>query len=188
MNLKTISRRTALLRSAGFTLVELLMVVAIGAALVAVAAPTFKGTVSKYRLGGESSSLLDSLLLARNEARVSTSTVSICSSTDGLTCTNSNWHTGYIVFRDANANGQVDGTEEVLTRTIAAKPGITIATTLQQTGAPFGRRYLQFGPDGKMDIRTAILFTACTPGQQGLLTAVQYNGSTSTYKSAGACP
>jgi type IV fimbrial biogenesis protein FimT len=174
-------------RAPGFTLTELLMVLAIGAVLTAVAAPTFSNTVLKYRLGAESTALLDSLLLARNEARQAASPVSICTSNNGTACTATAWREGHIVFRDTGTAGVVDGTDVVIERTLAAKPGITIVTTLQQTGAAFTPNFLQFGADGKLGVRTAVLFTVCGARQLPLLTAVQFNGSTSSSKGVAVC-
>lgn len=175
-------------RVRGFTIIELMVVLAIGALLAGIAAPSFKNTIAKYRMGAESSALLDSLLLAREEARTSASPVSICTSNDGATCTASDWRDGYIVFRDASNAGTVDGGEVVLNRTAKAKTGITTVPTLQQSGAAFTRGYLQFGADGKLDTRAALVFTTCQSGYQPLLTAVQYNGSTSSSKGTGTCP
>ena len=172
----------------GFTIVELLVTLAIGAVLVGIAAPSFKGTLINYRMDAENSALLDSLLLAREEARNSASPVSVCASNDGATCTGGAWGDGHIVFRDQGAAGAVGSGDTLLNRADAAKTGITIAPTLQATGAAFTGGYLQFGADGKLNIRTAIVFTTCRSGYQALRTAVQYNGSTSTSKGAGSCP
>lgn len=189
MHIPVFSGAAAARRSFGFTLTELMVVLAIGAVLSAVAAPSFKSTVAKYRMGTESTTLLDSLLLARDEARNSASPVSICASNDGATCSAGQaWQGGHIVFRDAGTAGVVDGTDAVLLRSPAAKSPITVKTTLQQGGTAFARGYLQFGGDGKLDIRTAIVFTTCQASFQPLLTAVQFNGSTSSSKGPGVCP
>jgi type IV fimbrial biogenesis protein FimT len=183
MNVKTCSRRPIRGGASGFTVVELLVVLAIGATLAAIAAPSFTSTLAKYRVGAESSALLDSLLLVRNSVPVT-----ICASTDGRSCTNTAWEAGYIVFRDPTGIATVDAGEEVLNYTPAAKPGITITATLQQAGTPFVRPYLHFGTDGKMDLTTAILFTTCKPGTQGVLTVIRTNGSTSSNLMPGVCP
>jgi prepilin-type N-terminal cleavage/methylation domain-containing protein len=181
-------RKVALRRPRGFTLTEMMLALAIGAVLVGIAAPSFKGTIVRYRMGSESSALLDSLLLARDEARNSASPVSVCASRDGATCNGTAWSDGHIVFRDQGSVGTVDGTDAPISRATEAKSGITIVTTLQQSGAAYTNNYVQFGADGKLNVRTALLFTTCRSGYQPLLTAVQYNGSTSSSKGAGTCP
>lgn len=183
MNVKTCSRHAPRRRALGFTIVELLVVLAIGATLAAIATPSFTSTLAKYRVGAESSALLDTLLLAHSNVPVT-----VCASSDGRSCTNTAWEAGYILFRDPTGIATVDAGEEVLNYTPAAKPGITITATLQQAGTPFVRPYLHFGTDGKMDLTTAILFTTCKPGTQGVLTAIRTNGSVSTNLMPGVCP
>ncbi|MES2015145.1 MAG: GspH/FimT family pseudopilin [Pseudomonadota bacterium] len=174
-------------RARGFTVTELLVVLAIGAVLAGVAAPAFRSTLVNYRIEAASSALLDSLLLAREEARNSASPVSVCTSNDGATCTDSPWRDGHIVFRDAGTAGAVDAGDTVLNRTVAASAGISTSAKLQQSGADFTRGYLQFGADGKLDVRTALVFATCQSGHKPLLTAVQYNGATSSSKGATPC-
>jgi type IV fimbrial biogenesis protein FimT len=188
MYLSTPGPRGALRRDWGFTVTELLVALAIGALLAGIAAPSFRGTLINYRMGAESSALLDSLLLAREEARNSASPVTVCASNDGATCTGGAWSAGHIVFRDQGAAGAVGTGDTLLNRAAAAKNAITIVPTLQQSGAAFSAGYLQFGADGKLSVRTAIVFTTCRSGYQPLLTAVHYNGSTSSSKGAGTCP
>lgn len=188
MHIPCLFRVTPSGRARGFNMTELLVALALGGILTALAAPSFKAAFAKYRMGTESANLLDSLLLAREEARNSASPVTICSSSDGATCTLGAWHTGHIVFRDGGAAGVVDGTDVVIARAQPAKSGITIVSTLQQSGNAFGRGYLQFVAEGKLDIKTAVVFTTCQKSYHPLLTAVQFNGSTSSSNSTGTCP
>jgi prepilin-type N-terminal cleavage/methylation domain-containing protein len=188
MHIPCLSRGAAPRRVPGFTLIELMVALAIGAVLTAIAAPSFKGTFAKYRMQTESSNLLDSLLLAREEARNSASPVSVCRSSDGTSCGATAWRGGHIVFRDGGTAGVVDGTDVVIRRVQAAREDIAITTTLQQSGNAFSRGYLQFVADGKLDIKTAVVFTTCQSSYLPLLTAVQFNGSTSSSKGTGNCP
>lgn len=180
-------RAAAPRRAPGFTLTEMLVVLAIGAVLSAVAVPGFSSTVLKYRMGAENSALLDSLLLARAEARQGGTSVSMCTSNNGSACTSTPWHEGHIVFRDDGSAGVVDGADVVIERSVAARSGISIGATLQQGGGAFLPNFLQFGPDGQLSVRTAVVFTVCAARQQPLLTAVQLNGATSSSKGVVAC-
>ncbi len=58
--------------SAGFTLVELMVVVALAALLQSLAVPAFRGFVNSMRLTAAVNSLFTSLLLARSEASSAT--------------------------------------------------------------------------------------------------------------------
>lgn len=88
------------IRSArGFTLVELVVALAILAILVAVGVPTFSDATLGSRLGSTANNLVVSLYLARSEAIKRNTIVRVCPSTDGSTCaTSASWQTGWIVM------------------------------------------------------------------------------------------
>jgi type IV fimbrial biogenesis protein FimT len=109
---------------AGFTLVELMIVMAVVAILLSLAAPAFSGMVSSVRLSSASNSLFSSLLLARSEAIKRNSRAVLCKSANGDTCVSTGgWEQGWIVFHDANNNAALDIGETVLSRE-PALPGL----------------------------------------------------------------
>ncbi|HYA60213.1 MAG TPA: prepilin-type N-terminal cleavage/methylation domain-containing protein, partial [Burkholderiaceae bacterium] len=55
-------------RSLGFTIVELLIVVSIGAILVSIAVPSYQWTTTNYRISTEVNGLVGDLQYARSEA------------------------------------------------------------------------------------------------------------------------
>jgi type IV fimbrial biogenesis protein FimT len=100
---------------AGFTLTELMVVVAIVAILLSIGVPSFRYITNSYRMSAEVNSLLGDLQYARAEAIKEGEPVVVCSSTTGTACSGStNWQNGWIVFQDLNNNGQVDGNERIL--------------------------------------------------------------------------
>jgi type IV fimbrial biogenesis protein FimT len=93
----------------GFTLVELMIVLAIVSILLMVGAPSLKTFMQGNRLVASTNELLSALHLARSEAIKLNSRVSICESSDGSTCSNTgSWQNGWIVFVDAD--GALDNT------------------------------------------------------------------------------
>jgi type IV fimbrial biogenesis protein FimT len=52
--------------------------------------------------------------MARSEAVTRNTQVAVCASTDGATCTNSEWQEGWIFFPDNDQDRQVDADEPVL--------------------------------------------------------------------------
>ncbi len=95
-------------RSKGFTLVELMITVAVVAILAAIAYPSFQTTLRSSRMATTSNELIASLALARSEAVKSTNGAGVCASSDGLTCNGTAWTDGWLVWSDVNGNGSFD--------------------------------------------------------------------------------
>ncbi|MBS0590849.1 MAG: GspH/FimT family pseudopilin [Proteobacteria bacterium] len=99
----------------GFTLLELIVTIAIAAILLGIALPSFRGPLDNNRVAGKASELAGALSVARAEALSRGRTVSVCASADGTSCSASTaWGAGWIVFVDGSVIGKVDGTDVVL--------------------------------------------------------------------------
>ena len=102
----------------GFTLTELMAVIAIAAILMAIGVPSYRYVSASYRMSSEVNGLLGDLQFARSEAIKEGQPVTVCVSTDGASCANgvarTRWHNGWIVFSDPNGNAKVDAGEAVL--------------------------------------------------------------------------
>jgi len=89
-------------RARGFTLIELMVTIAVAAILTALAVPAFNTFMENDRLLTQSSALVSALDLARSEAIKADTSVSVCPSTDAMTCSGaSDWSGGYIVLSAA---------------------------------------------------------------------------------------
>ena len=97
-------------RALGFTMIEMLMTIAIAAILTALAVPSFRYITNSNRIASELNGLLGDLQLARAEAIKEGRTVTVCQS-DGVACTNSSWESGWIVFSDPANVGVHDPSE-----------------------------------------------------------------------------
>src|SRR5277367_3145724 len=105
----TLRRRINRMRAHGFTLVEVVVTVAVAAILLSIAVPSFRYVTNSNRIAGESNGLVGDLQFARAEAIKEGRTVTVCVSTDGANCTGStSWEGGWIVFSDPTNFGVVD--------------------------------------------------------------------------------
>ena len=129
--------------SQGFTLMELLIVVAIIAISAQVAVPALMNLVRDNRLVSQLNGFTSSLLLARNQAASRNLHVALCPSTDGVSCTGGReWEMGWIVFVDSDDDRRVDEGETVLRRQQALRGGNTVESNVSRTSigySPMGR-------------------------------------------------
>ena len=102
-------------RMSGFTLVEIMIAIAVVAILLTIGIPSFRYVTNSNRIAAEINGLLGDMQFARGEAIKDGQPVTVCVSTDALTCTGGvRWENGWIVFSDANGNATVDGADALL--------------------------------------------------------------------------
>jgi type IV fimbrial biogenesis protein FimT len=126
-------QRFARPRQQGFTLIELIVTIIVGAILAAVAIPAFQAFVMNDRDSAQINSLAYSFNYARSEAVKDdlSGGVTVCPST-GAACSNSTaWSQGWIVYyTDANGNTQILQTVPALAGSNTVTPaGAATATT-----------------------------------------------------------
>jgi type IV fimbrial biogenesis protein FimT len=93
-------------RNRGFTLTELIAVLGVAAILGFVAVPSMNQFVQSNRLTSLTNQLIADLNAARTEAIKRNGRTIACASTTGTSCSgNSNWHTGWVLFVDADESG-----------------------------------------------------------------------------------
>jgi prepilin-type N-terminal cleavage/methylation domain-containing protein len=101
-------------RPAGFTLIELMLVVAMIAILTVIAAPSLRDVISNARMTSAANDLLTDLSIARAEAVKRGAPTAVCTSNNGTSCTATAWSQGWIIFSDSGpdkggTSGAVDG-------------------------------------------------------------------------------
>ncbi len=141
-------------RQQGFTLIELMMTIAITTILLALGLPSMSSLVSASESRAARQELWTALNVARAGAVTSHRRHVICPSTDHDTCSGGlRWDHGWIVFLDNNENGLRDGNDEVVSVGNAVRQGVVISTTV-------GRDRVGFRTDGSSAGNNAT-FTIC---------------------------
>ena len=154
-------------RITGFTLFELLIAMTIGAIIVVVGVPSFRGTLDNQRMTSATNELVMSLNLAKSEAIKRVTYVSVCRTDNGASCSDdAGWNDGWIVFANATVANldSIDGDDEV----IRVYPALREELTITPTGTIAG--FISFRPSGTIGTNAANL--------TGTLTTCDERGAT----------
>ena len=114
-------RRRDLRTNSGFTIIELMMVVAIVGVLALIALPSMQNLILTNRMKSVSLDLYSSLTLTRSEAiKRNSNNVSMVANSGG-------WQNGWKVCFDSNANGACDSGEPLLIEGEAVDASISLS-------------------------------------------------------------
>jgi len=127
--------------SAGFSLIEVMVALAVFALVATLAVPNIRNFVQNNQMSASANNLMGSLALARSEAIKRNTQVSVCASSSQTGCTGVDWNSGWIVFVDGEDPGVVDGTDEILNAVQGLPGGMDLAST---------DPYIQFKPNGSL--------------------------------------
>lgn len=130
-------------RISGFSVVELMTVIAILAIVAAFAVPGFQAVINNNRLASASNELTATLQAARIEAIRRGVRSVVCPSDDGETCTTGARWRGFLAFEDDNGNGDFDAGERVQRSFVLSPP-----TEMWASGNVSGDSRIVFRHDG----------------------------------------
>ena len=146
----------------GFTLIELMMTIAIATILLTLGLPSIGSMVSSSESRAARQQLWTALNVARAGAVTDNRRHVVCPSIDQVNCSGGlRWDKGWIVFVDNNENGRRDGSDAVISVGNPARQGVVIASTV-------GRDQVGFRTDGSSAGSNAT-FTICD--RRGVSTA-----------------
>ena len=98
----------------GFSLIELMIALAVAVVLVAMAVPAFSSLMAQNRLAVTTNAARGALMAARQSAVMTGRPVSLCAGNPSSGCSG-DWAGGqWLVFRDANHSGDLDAGESVI--------------------------------------------------------------------------
>jgi len=138
----------------GFTLIEVMMAMAVIAILIGVAASAWRHARSAAGAGSVRADLVTTLLDAVHHAAITGSEVVVCPNSLAGQCSGRiEWDRGWMAFADVNGNRIHDAGEALLRKTAALESGIHLHTTA-------GRTRLVFHPNGG-NVGSNVTFTLC---------------------------
>ena len=137
----------------GFTLLELMITVAVLAILLSLGVPSFAETIRNNRVAAQTNELVTALSLARSEASKRGMPVSVCAGATACGgAAESDWNTGWQVFTDLDGTaGQLDGGDLLLMTSPAVVNQISV--TSNNVG------FVRFRADGSLMNANAILLS-----------------------------
>lgn len=159
--------------SSGFTLVEIMVTIAVMAILMGIAIPSFTEVMLGSKLGSYANNLSSSALLARSEAIKRNERITLCVSLAGTACEAGSWEQGWIVKSGSS----------ILHRQEALPTGLKATEASSLTS-------IDFSPTGAG--ATSATFTICraTPsvGSQERIVNISATGRVAVTKTTnGAC-
>jgi type IV fimbrial biogenesis protein FimT len=136
----------------GFTLLELIITLGIIGVVTAIAVPSMGVYIKNDRLTTNINTLVSHLAFARSEAITQSQQVVLCVSTNGTSCTGTDWALGWIVFSDFDANGAVNGADTVLRAQQALEGDNTLTSTTITTQVIYDNRGFTSTPAGTFSL------------------------------------
>lgn len=180
-------------RTSGFTLVELMVTIAIVAILLALGLPSFQGSLRSNKVATSTNELMASLSLARTEAIRSRFGAGVCAANaDGDACTDTtDWSNGWLVWSDANSTLGYQAGTDTLVRYVQPTGGISLTVPAASAGTLTNQ--IIFNARGAIannlpETRSLVLQPASCPSDQMLRRTLALTRVGQVNMSKEACP
>ena len=108
---------TFLKEQAGFTLVEIMVTLIVGATLISMTTPSLVNIVKRNRMVALHNDLVSDLALTRSTAVTRGSNATLCASnafSNQCLSTSTQWPYGWIVFEDVDNDARIDSAETII--------------------------------------------------------------------------
>jgi len=153
-------------RSAGFTLVELMVAITIAAILIAIAAPNFTDTVRANRVQSQLSDLRGDLNFARSDAVSRGRYVTLCPSNDNYQSCSGNWGDGWFIFIESDKKVNV-GTYESGDTIVRKHPGLSGNTlrVVDNSAPAVAQSHITFFNSGHVSEPNPLTLWLCDAGK-----------------------
>ena len=162
----------------GFTLLELIIVVAMLGITMGIAAPNLIEMISNNRIATAAADLATAMQQGKAEAVARVNPTTLCKrNTDGDDCVgDGDWSQGWIVFSDLNGDASVGDDDEILLVHEALHPNITFGGTAGVAA------FITFRPTGASSVNNIEALVVCDERgfidkSRGLLVTITGRGS-----------
>ncbi len=170
-------------RQNAFTLIELMVSLAVLAIVIGVATPAFISLINSNRIQSQATAIFNTLVMARSEAIKRNQRAVVCKSSDGVSCvTSGNWDQGWLIFMDADADNTLDGDEDI----VSNFPALDAAITLR-AGGNFSNR-VSYMPSGVTNLGDTFRVCSGTDTGSALSVTVSSTGRPRRSEGAASCP
>jgi type IV fimbrial biogenesis protein FimT len=171
----------------GFTLVELMIGLAIASALLLLTGMSTRSWLPRMYQRNHAEALVQAMHLARGEAIKRGHRVAVCASVDFRTCDPAGrWDRGWIVFADADHDATRDPGEAIVR--VDAAPGHGVTVTANRPVS----RYVSYTAEGYARMASGALqmgtFTVCSSGQTAIDVVLANGGRPRMQETLAPCP
>ncbi|MFK7993262.1 MAG: GspH/FimT family pseudopilin [Granulosicoccus sp.] len=162
--------------SSGFTLLELLIAMAVAGVLLSIAAPSVSAVIQNQRLQSALGPVSLAAFTARSESAKSGDSVTLCARATDTQC-GADWNNGSLVFRDGTVvrgetQAVIDNTDEIL-RVIPphGHPIVlsAIASTDRTATGEYNPSFVRYEPDGGSNWKNGTFFVCDDRGDNSAI-------------------
>jgi type IV fimbrial biogenesis protein FimT len=171
----------------GFTLVELLLALAIAGMLTLASTSAFLSWLPRYHQRNQADALVQAFHLARAEAIKRGHRVTLCPTLDRVACDpGGRWERGLLVFADLDHDGDRDSGESIVH--VDATPADAVTVRGNRPVA----RYVSYTSLGHTRLASGALqmgtFVVCRPGQDEIHVVLANGGRARVQAASVRCP